>query len=242
MQFVKYSARMVTFFVQLQPYNQLNVKNTTEQLLAVMPCMLKITATIQLLNVSCSLLKNVKIDTVIRPIVMSIFSSLNQNKEKSILILVATVHEDLSDVMVLMVVPVLVVFLVLKVQLVVRVTAVPVVKEVNQVTLQVQSLFHTKHLEKKVFQVHPDNLVPTVHKVVQAHKVQPVHVVNLVSVEVKVQMVDVVQPGHLDPLVVPDLLVHKAHKVPPVLLDVVSKMNLTTENTKQCSELNSKHL
>ena len=59
------------FFVQLQASNQLNVNNTTASLLAVMPCMLKITATKQLLNVSWILLKNVKTDTVIRPTVMS---------------------------------------------------------------------------------------------------------------------------------------------------------------------------
>ena len=58
-------------FVQLQAYNQLNVKHTTTKFVAVMPCMLKITATRQLLIVSCSLLKNAKIDTVTRPTVMS---------------------------------------------------------------------------------------------------------------------------------------------------------------------------
>ena len=59
------------FFVQLQAFNQLNVNNTTASLLAVMPCMLKITATKQLLNVSWILLKNVKIDIATRPTVMS---------------------------------------------------------------------------------------------------------------------------------------------------------------------------
>ena len=182
--------------------------------------------------------------------------------------LVATVQEALSVELVLMVVLVPVVSLVLKVQLGDRVTAVPQVKEVNQVTLQVQSLFHIKHKETKVFQVHPDNLVLTVRKVVQVHKVLPVHVVNLVSAVVKVQTVDVVQPVHLDPLVVADPPVHKVLRVPPVLLDVVLKTNLTSENIKEyfirltnekvdiwsidqsdllkskkkCSELNSKNL
>ena len=59
------------FFVQLQASNQLNVNNTTALLLEVMPCMLKITATKQLLNVSWILLKNVKIDIATRPTVMS---------------------------------------------------------------------------------------------------------------------------------------------------------------------------
>ena len=59
------------YFVQLQAYNQLNVKHTIIKFVAVMPCMLKITATRQLLIVSCSLLKNAKIDTVTRPTVMS---------------------------------------------------------------------------------------------------------------------------------------------------------------------------
>ena len=59
------------FFVQLQAFNQLNVNNTIVSLLAVMPCMLKITATKQLLNVSWILLKNVKIDIATRPTVMS---------------------------------------------------------------------------------------------------------------------------------------------------------------------------
>lgn len=59
------------FFVQLQAYNQLNVKHTIIKFEAVMPCMLKITATRQLLIVSCSLLKNAKIDTATRPTVMS---------------------------------------------------------------------------------------------------------------------------------------------------------------------------
>ena len=148
--------------------------------------------------------------------------------------LVVTVHEALLVELVLMVVPVLVVSQVPKVQLVVRVTAVPQVKEVSQVTLPVQSLCHTKHKEKKVFQVHPDNLVLTVRKVVQAHKVLPVHVVNLVSVVGKVQMVDVVQPVHLDLLVVADPPVHKVLKVPPVLPDVVLKTSLTSENIKEC--------
>ena len=180
--------------------------------------------------------------------------------------LVVTVHEALSVVLVPMVVLAPVDFLVLKVQLVDRVTAVPQVKEVNQEMLLVQSLFHTKWPEKRVFQVHPDNLVLTVHKVDQAHKVPPVHVVSLVSAVVKVQMVDVVQPVHLDLLVVADLLVHKVLKVPPVPPDVVLKMNRTSENTKggftrltnekifstdqsdllkskqQCSNLNSKNL
>ena len=146
--------------------------------------------------------------------------------------LVVTVHEALSVELVLMVVLVPVVSLVLKVQLVDRVTAVLQVKEVNQVTLLAQSLFHTKWLEKRVFQVHPDNLVLMVHKVDQAHKVQLVPVVSLVSAVVKVQMVDVVQPVHLDLLVVADLLVHKVLKVPPVPPDAALKMNLTSENTK----------
>ena len=146
--------------------------------------------------------------------------------------LVATVHEALSVELVLMVVLVPVVSLVLKVQLVDRVTAVLQVKEVNQEMLLVQSLFHTKWPEKRVFQVHPDNLVLTVHKVDQAHKVPPVHVVSLVSAVVKVQMVDVVQPVHLDLLVVADLLVHKVLKVPLVPPDVVLRMNRTSENTK----------
>ena len=59
------------FFVQLQAFNQLNVNNTIVSLLAVMPCMLKITATKQLLNASWILLKNVKIDIATRPTVMS---------------------------------------------------------------------------------------------------------------------------------------------------------------------------
>ena len=59
------------FFVQLQHYNQLNVKHTTTKFVVVMPCMLKITATRQLLIVSCSLLKNVKTDIATRPTVMS---------------------------------------------------------------------------------------------------------------------------------------------------------------------------
>ena len=146
--------------------------------------------------------------------------------------LVATVHEALSVELVLMVVPVPVVSLVLKGPLVDKVTAVPQVKEVNQVTLLVQSLFHIKWPEKRVFQVHLDNLVLTVHKVDQAHKVPPVHVVSLVSAVVKVQMVDVVQPVHLDLLVVADLLVHKVLKVPLVPPDVVLRMNRTSENTK----------
>ena len=62
---------MVMFFVQLQASNQLNAQNTTQQSVVAMPCMLKITATTQLLDVSCNLLKNVKTDTAIRPIVMS---------------------------------------------------------------------------------------------------------------------------------------------------------------------------
>ena len=147
--------------------------------------------------------------------------------------LVVTVHEAPLAESVLMVAPVPVVSQEHKVQLVVRVTAVLQVKEVNQVMLQVQSLFHIKQLEKRVSQAHPDNLVLTVHKVVQAHKVPLVHAVNLVSAVVKVQMVDVVQPVHLDPLVPVDLLVHKVLKVPLVLLDVVSKTNLTSENTKE---------
>ena len=148
--------------------------------------------------------------------------------------LVVTVHEALSVELVLMVVLVPVDSLVLKVQLVVRVIAVPQVKEVNQVTLPVQSLFHTKNEERKVFQVHPDNLVLMVRKVVQVHKVPPEHVVSLAFVAVKVQMVDVVQPVHLDLLVVADPPVHKVLKVPPVLLDVVLKTNLTSENIKEC--------
>ena len=59
------------FFVQLQVFNQLNVQNTTQQSVVVMPCMLKITATTLLLDASCNLLKNVKTDTAIRPIAMS---------------------------------------------------------------------------------------------------------------------------------------------------------------------------
>ena len=59
------------YFVQLQAYNQLNVKHTTTKFVAVMPCMLKITATKQLLNASWILLKNVKIDIATRPTVMS---------------------------------------------------------------------------------------------------------------------------------------------------------------------------
>ena len=59
------------YFVQLQAYNQLNVKHTIIKFVAVMPCMLKITATRQLLIAYCSLLKNAKIDTVTRPTVMS---------------------------------------------------------------------------------------------------------------------------------------------------------------------------
>ena len=62
---------MVMFFVQLQAFNQLNVNNTIVSLLAVMPCLRKITATKQLLNVSWILLKNVKIDIATRPTVMS---------------------------------------------------------------------------------------------------------------------------------------------------------------------------
>ena len=147
--------------------------------------------------------------------------------------LVVTVHEAPLAESVLMVAPVPVVSLVPKVQLVVRVTAVLQDKEVNQVTLQVQSLFHIKLLEKRVSQVHPDNLVLMVHKVVRAHKVPLVHEVNLVFAVAKVQMVDVVQPVHLDPLVPVDLLVHKVLKVPLVLLDVVLKTNLTSENTKE---------
>ena len=59
------------FFAQLQAYNQLNVKHTIIKFVAVMPCMLKITATRQLPIVFCSLLKNAKIDIATRPTVMS---------------------------------------------------------------------------------------------------------------------------------------------------------------------------
>ena len=59
------------FFAQLQAFNQLNVNNTIVSLLVVMPCLMKITATKQLLNVSWILLKNVKIDIATRPTVMS---------------------------------------------------------------------------------------------------------------------------------------------------------------------------
>ena len=62
---------MAMFFVQLQAYNQLNVKHTIIKFEAVMPCMLKITATKQLLNASWIPLKNVKIDIATRPTVMS---------------------------------------------------------------------------------------------------------------------------------------------------------------------------
>ena len=149
--------------------------------------------------------------------------------------LAAMVHEAPLVVLVLVVASVLVVFQALQVQLADRVTAVYLVKEVFQVMLLFQLLFHiVKHPEKRVFQAHPVNLVLMVHKVVQDHKVPLVQAVNLVSPVVKVQMVDVVPLVHLDLLVLADLLVHKVLKVQLVLPDVVLKTNHISENTKDC--------